>query len=41
MKAKEPQGDSDALADGMSALSLTQKDNTEATDVVKGSMVAN
>jgi len=36
MKAKEPQGDSDALADGMSALSLTQKDNTEATDVVKG-----
>ena len=36
MKAKEPQGDTDALAEGLSALSLTQKENNEATELVKG-----
>ena len=36
MKAKEPQGDTDALVDGLSALSLTQKDNNDATETVKG-----
>ena len=36
MKAKEPQGDTDELADGLSALSLTQKENNEATELVKG-----
>ena len=29
MKKKEPQGDTDELAEGLSALSLTQKENTE------------
>jgi len=36
MKAKEPQGDTDQLAEGLSALSLTQKENNEATELVKG-----
>ena len=29
MKKKEPQGDTDELAEGLSALSLTQKENNE------------
>ena len=31
MKKKEPQGDSDELTDGLSALSLTEKENNIAT----------
>ena len=36
MKKKEPQGDTDALADGLSALSLTEQENTAATELVQG-----
>ena len=31
MKKKEPQGESDELTDGLSALSLTEKENNVAT----------
>ena len=31
MKKKEPQGDSDELSEGLSALSLTEKENNVAT----------
>jgi seryl-tRNA synthetase len=36
MKKKEPQGDSDELTDGLSALSLTEKENNVATETVQG-----
>merc|ERR1711953_1172996 len=36
MKKKEPQGDSDELSEGLSALSLTEKENNVATETVQG-----
>merc|ERR1712131_375054 len=36
MKKKEPQGDTDELAEGLSALSLTQKENTEVHEIAQG-----
>jgi seryl-tRNA synthetase len=36
MKAKEAQGDSDELSEGLSALTLTQMETEKATDCVKG-----
>lgn len=35
MKKKEPQGDTDELAEGLSALSLTQKENNEVQEVAQ------
>ena len=37
MKKKEPQGDTDELAEGLSALSLTQKENNEVQVQNRGS----
>ena len=38
MKKKEPQGDTDDLVEGLSALSLTEKENAAATVSAKDSL---